>query len=72
VAFIQAQIIDRFRKEALCMVNEDINRYADKIYAKVGNIPGIDRTFIQKCLLGISSLNDQEVENKIRQLMMFL
>jgi hypothetical protein len=54
------------------LINEDINRYTDKIFAKVGNVPGIDRTFIQKCLVGISSLNDQEVENKIRQLMLFL
>lgn len=54
------------------MTNEEINRYTDKILAKVATIPGVDRLFVHKCLEGIAMLNDAEVENKIRQFMFFL
>jgi hypothetical protein len=53
------------------LTNEEINRFTDKILAKV-NVPGVDRNFIHRCLEGIAMLKDDEVENKIRQFMIFL
>ena len=54
------------------MTLDEINQLTDRFYAKVRRIPGIDRTFIYKCLLGIASLNDPDVEAKLRLLINLL
>lgn len=54
------------------MTNEEIERLTGKIYPQVKNIPGVDKNFIQKCLVGINSLGDPQVEATIKMLAMFL
>lgn len=54
------------------MTSDEINLLTDKIYSRVRNIPGVDRTFIKKCIRGISAMKDPEVEAKIKQLARFL
>ena len=59
-------------KEAKTLTNQEIEILATKIYGRVRNIPGIDQTFIRKCLQGIASLSDNEVEEKIKLLAKFI
>lgn len=54
------------------MSHEEIDRLTEKIYPHVKTIPGIDKNFIRKCLLGISSLGDPEVEERIKLLSILL
>jgi hypothetical protein len=54
------------------VTSDEINLLTDKLYGRFRNIPGIDRTFIQKCVLGISALGDPDVEAKIKYLSNFL
>ncbi|MCL6589300.1 MAG: hypothetical protein K6U80_05025 [Firmicutes bacterium] len=48
------------------MTLEEINQLTEKIYPRFKNVPGLDKEFIRKCLAGVSSLNDPQVEEKIR------
>lgn len=48
------------------MTYEEIEQLTDKVYAAVRNIPGVDRVFVGKCLQGINTLGDLEVEQKIK------
>ncbi len=54
------------------MTTAEIDYATDKLYAKFGNVPGVDRNFIRKCLQGIASLRDNEVDEKIKLFMRFL
>lgn len=54
------------------MTNADIEQMADKIYARTRNIPGVDRDFIKRCLQGIASLGDSQVDARLKQLIRFL
>jgi hypothetical protein len=47
---------------------EEIEQVSTKIYAKVKNIPGLDKDFVKKCLQGISALADPDVDQKIKYL----
>lgn len=50
------------------MTYEEIEQLTDKIYNAVKNIPIVDRAFVGKCLQGINTLGDLEVEHKIKLL----
>jgi hypothetical protein len=50
------------------MTNEEINQLTEKVYPRVKNVPGLDKEFIRKCLMGISLLHDPQVEEKLRSL----
>jgi hypothetical protein len=54
------------------LTNQEIEVLVTKIYGRVRNIPGIDQNFIRKCLQGIASLSDNEVEEKIKLLAKFI
>jgi hypothetical protein len=51
---------------------EEIQQLTDKVYNAVKNVPGVDKDFVGKCLQGINSLGDLEVEQKIKLLAKFL
>jgi hypothetical protein len=52
-------------------INE-IEALVVKIHNRVSYIPGIDQNFIRKCLQGIASRHDNEVDEKIRFLAKFI
>jgi len=52
--------------------SNEIEVLVAKIHGRIGYIPGIDQIFVRKCLQGIASLGDQDVENKIRLLAKFI
>ncbi|MGE5581960.1 MAG: hypothetical protein ACM3X9_05410 [Bacillota bacterium] len=54
------------------MTAAEIEMITERIYARVRNIPGVDKLFIRKCLQGISSLNDNDVDEKIKLLAKFI
>ncbi len=54
------------------MTNEEMDNMVAKIYQKTKNIPGVDQALIRKCLSGIASLRDEEVEAKLKQLLKFI
>lgn len=54
------------------MNHQELDQVAEKIWAKVKNVPGLDKNFINQCLQGVSSLNDPAVEAKIKQLVKYL
>lgn len=54
------------------MTTDEINRHTEKLYSKFKGIPGVDRIFIQKCILGITAMGDDEVEQKLQQLLNLL
>lgn len=54
------------------MTNEELEQATEKIYTKIKNIPGVDRNFVKKCLFGISSLGDKDVDNRIELLLRLL
>lgn len=54
------------------MTNQEIHDLAEKIYARVKGVPGVDRELIIKCLTGIALLKDKEVEEKLRRLLRFV
>jgi hypothetical protein len=59
-------------KGGIFLTNADIEQMADKIYARTRNIPGVDRDFIKRCLQGIASLGDSQVDARLKQLIRFL
>lgn len=56
------------QKEGRFLTDEEINGLTEKIYRKSGKALGIDKCFIRKCLLALSSLGDKEVDLKIREI----
>lgn len=50
------------------MTNEEIEKFTEKVYPKIKNIPGLDKSFIRKCLEGVSALGDKETEEKLKNL----
>lgn len=50
------------------MTDEEITGLSERIYRKSGKALGIDKNFIRKCLLALSSLGDKEVDLKIREI----
>ncbi|HEX3048294.1 MAG TPA: hypothetical protein VHY08_26315 [Bacillota bacterium] len=50
------------------MTNEEINQLTERIFPRVKNVPGLDKEFLRKCLMGISLLHDPQVEERIRNL----
>ncbi len=52
--------------------SNEIEALAVKIHGRVSYVPGIDQNFIRKCLQGIASLRDNEVDEKIKFLTKFL
>lgn len=50
------------------MTNEELEKLSNKIYSKVKNIPYVDKDFIKKCLVAVSTTADQEMHEKIKQL----
>jgi hypothetical protein len=54
------------------LTQADIEQMADKIFAKTRNIPLVDRDFIVRCLQGIASLGDNQVDTRLKQLIRFL
>jgi hypothetical protein len=55
-------------KGGISLTNDDIEQMTDKIYARTKNVPGVDRDFIKKCLQGIASLRDSQVDARLKQL----
>jgi len=54
------------------LTREEISRLTEKLYAKFKGVPGLDRNFIQKCLLGISGLADEAVEAELSRIIKLL
>ena len=59
-------------KGGIGVTNADIEQMTEKIYSRTRNIPGVDRDFIRRCLQGISSLGDSQVDAKLKQLIRLL
>ena len=51
------------------MTHEEFEQITAKLYSRLKNVPGVDKIFIQKCLQSITSLGDNEVDEKMKQLM---
>jgi hypothetical protein len=54
------------------VTHDEFEQTAEKIFLKFKFVPGIDKKFIQKCLQGINSLGDAEIDEKLKQLLRML
>jgi hypothetical protein len=50
----------------ILLTHDEFEQTTEKIFSKFKFVPGIDKNFIQKCLQGITSLGDAEVDEKIK------
>ena len=50
------------------MTEDELTKITEFLFHRVKNIPGIDRRFIRKCLIGLDNMGDKEVKAKLKQL----
>ena len=61
-----------YSKGGISLTNADLEQMTDKIFGRTKIYPGVDRDLIKKCLQGVALLGDQQVEARLKQLIMFL
>jgi hypothetical protein len=54
------------------LTNQELDRLVNRMCQKFKGVPGVDREFIHKCLSGIATLNDPEVDAKLTLLINLL
>ncbi len=54
------------------MTNDEMEKVTNYLSGQLRQVPGIDSSFIRKCVTAINSLGDPEVESKIHKLIRFI